>query len=226
MAERADADEAFSQIRTTLSKLCAIEVWTASTATDPLHPFAPRFCWEFFRADPDTLANLGRSLNSYKGGVAWVFGPSDIDGTCLVAAQHGRGQLVGYPPITANFPSSTQLLAPADAEFIERAVADIASLCAQKYLGLEHAATKVFDPGLAAPADPPSPTTPAVDFVERGVHVHGLFRTTQQTDVCSTSASPRRSGKQLRPTFLAKPVRFPFSAAYRRPSAPVFEDRK
>jgi len=89
-----------SQLKTTLSKLYPIEHWAASSTPDLRNPFAPRFCWKFFRPHPDDLARFGEVIRSYRGAVNWAFGaPEGNTAFCLVAAKPGRDQFAGYSPI-------------------------------------------------------------------------------------------------------------------------------
>ena len=177
MEQEPDAISGFSQLKTTLSKLYPIEDWTVSTRADAMHPFAPGFCWRFFRADPEILARLGEALRNYDGSISWVFGPSSADATCLVAAKRGSGQFVGYPPMSR--PEASLLKETAEQEsrpskeFMDQALADIPSLCShlERYLRLEGVSAKSFDSRLIAPHDPPSLETAPFDFVERGMHV-------------------------------------------------------
>jgi hypothetical protein len=168
--EKVDAISVSSQLKTTLSKLYPIERWTMSTKADAGYPFAPRFCWEFFRADSETLDRLSKAIRNYSGVVGWVFGPPlTNNGTCLVAAKRGVDEFVGYPPLNR---AMEQPSGPTE-EFIDQALSDIPNLCShlERYLGLEQLPAKSFDPGLIAPPDPPSLDSVSIDFVERGMHV-------------------------------------------------------
>jgi hypothetical protein len=173
--KEADPLSVFSQLKTTLSKLYPIEHWAISSKADAAYPFAPRFCWKFFRADPETVGRLGEAIRDYKGSVSWVIGPPLNDATCLVAAKQGLGQFVGYPSIDR--PTEWQPLPTG--EFVGQALADIPHLCAhlERYLRLEHLAAKSFDPGLLAPPDPPSTDVTPFDFVERGMNVAWIVYT-------------------------------------------------
>jgi hypothetical protein len=174
MEHNAHVTPAFSQLRTTLSKLYPIEHWTVSTAVDPTQPYAPRFCWDFFRADPETLSRLGEALRNYEGSVSWVFWPShSANATCLVAVQRGAGQFTAYPPINTLEDFSLMESPPlATEEFVDKAVAGLLGLCThlERYLGLERSVSKSFDSRLVAPTDPPMESA-LPDFVERGTHV-------------------------------------------------------
>ena len=178
MAQKADPISVFSQLKTTLSKLYPIEHWTISTTADAINPFAPRFCWKFFRPDPEMLARLGEGIRSYKGNVNWVLGPPASNAPiCLVAARRNRNQFAGYPPISRPevFSSNVgmELESIPTQELIDQALADVSNLCShlERYLKLEGMPAKSFDSRLAAPHDPPSPESPPIDFVERGMHV-------------------------------------------------------
>lgn len=173
MKANTDAPSAFSQLAATLSKLYPIEQWTMSTAADAEYPFAPRFCWEFFRADPDRLSRLSEAFRSYKGRVSWMLGPPSANAICLVATRSGTNQFVGYPAVSQTQTPPKGLEPLADDEFVDQAVADVPSLCSylERYLGLEQSASKSFDPQLIAPPDPPPVESAPVDFVERGMHV-------------------------------------------------------
>lgn len=167
--EEAHSLSVFSQLKTSLSKLYPIEHWATSLKTDAAYPFAPRFCWEFYRADPETLGRLGEAIRDYKGNVSWVVGPPLNNATCLVAVNRGLGQFVGYPSIDR---AAEQQPLPTR-EFVDQALADVSKLSAhlERYLRLEHLAAKSFDPGLIAPPDPPSADAVPSDFVEQGMHV-------------------------------------------------------
>ena len=181
-----------------------------STKADAGYPFAPRFWWEFFRADSETLDRLSKAIRNYSGVVGWVFGPPlTNNGTCLVAAKRGVDEFVGYPPLNR---AMEQPSGPTE-EFIDQALSDIPNLCShlERYLGLEQLPAKSFDPGLIAPRDPPSLDSVPVDFVERGMHVKLGLSTgvvekieregsrVQVIGVCCTSALLRRNGDKLRP---------------------------
>jgi len=181
MVQKADPISVFSQLKTTLSKLYPIEHWTVSTTPDVMHPFAPRFCWGFFRPDAETLARLREGIRNYKGSVIWIFGPPEANAPiCLVAAKPGRNQFVGYPP----FSRPEDLFAKEGmepesiptAESIDQAVADVPNLCShlERYLKLEGMPAKAFDSGWIAPRDPPSLESSLVDFVEQGMHVASI----------------------------------------------------
>jgi hypothetical protein len=177
MLQKANADRAFSLLKTTLSKLYPVEHWTMSTTADAVYPFAPRFCWAFFRADPEMLGRLAEALRNYKGSMSWVFGPAPANTLCLVAAEPGSNQFVGYPPVSRSGALSAkegaeQLSGPTE-EFIDQAVTDVPYLCfyLEQCLGLEQLPPKSFDPQLIAPLDPPSVESAPFDFVERGMHV-------------------------------------------------------
>jgi hypothetical protein len=173
--QNVNATSTFSQLKTTLSRLYPIEYWTVSITADTLHPFVPRFCWEFFRADPEVLGRLGHAIREYKSRVNWALGPPSGSAFCLIAMRQ-QAQFVGYPPIG----QSTDLIATQEAgqqfapsaEFVDRALADVPFLCSylEKKLGLKGLPEKSFDPRLLAPSDPPTPdATP--DFYEPGMHV-------------------------------------------------------
>jgi hypothetical protein len=176
MVQKTDPISVFSQLKTTLSRLYPIEHWTVSTTADATDPFAPRFCWKFFRPDPETLARLGEGIRSYEGGVNWVLGPPASNAPiCLVASTRDRNQFVGYPPI--NRPEASNVGMERESiptqEFIDQALADVSNLCShlERYLKIEGLPAKSFDSLLAAPHDPPSPESAPIDFVERGMHV-------------------------------------------------------
>jgi hypothetical protein len=173
--EEADPLSVFSQLKTTLSKLYPIEHWAISSKADAAYPFAPRFCWVYFRPDPETLGRLGEAIRDYKSSVSWVIGPPLNNATCLVAAKQGLGQFVGYPSIDR--PAERQPLPTG--EFVDQALADVPNLCAhlEQYLRLEHLAAKSFDSGLISPPDPPSADVAPFDFVERGMHVAWIVYT-------------------------------------------------
>ena len=173
---------AFSQLKAILSRLYPVEHWTVSIAADAVHPLVPRFCWEFFRADPDSLSRLGNSLRNYKGNVSWVIGPPSGSAMCIVAMRHGANGFVGYPPIAGpeDLRASVEARPPFEpsADFIDRAVADIPSLCSylEQELGLKGLAEKLFDPRLVAPPEPPSSRATPFDFVEPGMHVAWIVK--------------------------------------------------
>jgi hypothetical protein len=168
--EKVDANSVFSQLKTTLSKLYPIEHWTMSTKAEASYPFAPRFCWTFFRPDPEALDRISEAIQQYRGDIGWVFGPSSPNATtCLVATKRGSDQFVGYAPISRGL---KEALEPSE-EFIAQALSDIPSLCShvEQYLRLDHLAPKSFDPRIVAPPDPPSADMVPPDFVEGGMHV-------------------------------------------------------
>jgi hypothetical protein len=191
MQENSNAASAFSQLRSTLSKLYPIEHWAASTTPDSTLPFVPRFCWEFFRPAPDTLRRLGDALRSYNGSISWVLGPPSAEGVCLVAAKAKNSNLfVGYPPVdNAQSLRSAEQLAPATENFVNEALTDIPNLCfhLEKQLKLDSLAPKPFEPALIAPNDPPSPEA-TLDFVERGVHVTWIIVQSGSTDNPKTAS--------------------------------------
>jgi hypothetical protein len=193
--EKIEATSVSLRLKTTLSKLYPIEHWAMSTRADAGYPFAPRFCWEFFRADPETLRRLSEAIRNYSGGVSWVFGPPSAGATCLVAAELGRGQFVGYPSIDGYPPVNgpmEPLTLPTE-EFIDKALIDIRSLCShlERDLGLEQLAAKSFDPRLIAPHDPPSVDIAPFDFVERGMHVAWIIHGGATESGAGKQASPR-----------------------------------
>jgi hypothetical protein len=172
---------AISQLKTTLSKLYPIEHWAASATPDLRNPFAPRFCWKFFRPDPDMLVRLGEVIRSYRGAVNWAFAaPEGNTPLCLVAAKPGSGQYAGYPPLNPlGGPLTKMEVEPmATQDLIARALADIPNLCShlERHLKLEDMPAKSFDPGLLAPPTAPSLETAPIDFVERGMHVAWIVR--------------------------------------------------
>ena len=181
MASRVDAIAAFSQLKTTLSKLYPIEHWTMSTTLDGTYPFAPRFCWQFFRADPETLRRLGEAIRSYPGDISWIIGPPLAKERCLIATMAGNS-FVGYPPISlgAILTKENEVAqSPPTEEFVNQALADVPKLCShlEGYLKLEGRSEKSFDYRLAVPADPPSLQSDPTDFVEPGMHVAWIVRT-------------------------------------------------
>jgi len=164
-------------LKDTLSRFYPIEHWTMSTSADALHPFAPRFCWNFFRPSPEAVRGLSEALSAYESSVRWIFGPPSARAMCIVAVRPGAKAFVGYPPIEQTgvlFPGrpiEQQFVATKD--FIDQALADIPHLCSflERRLGLERLPSKSFDPRWIAPTDPPSLETIPFDFVERGMHV-------------------------------------------------------
>jgi len=189
MVQNADPISAFSQLKTTLSKLYPIEHWAISTNPDAMHPLAPRFCWQFFRPDPEMLGRLGEAIRNYKGSVSWILGPPAAKAPiCLVAAEQGIDRFVGYPPIgrPEAFTSNMKQEPVPTEDFIDQALADIPNLCShlERYLRLESMPPKSFDSHLVAPNNPPSPEGAPVDFVERGMHVASIVQ--QNTGVVSS----------------------------------------
>ena len=176
LKQRADATTAFSPLKTTLAKLYPIEHSTISTIPSAVQPFAPRFCWEFFRPTPGSLTRFAEALRSYEGGIRWLFGPPEGSATCLVAVRSDISHFVGYPPMDqpniVPTITSDERQPQAAEEFINQALADVPNLCShlERYLGLERLSPQPFDPNLIAPKDPPSSEAVPVDFVERGMH--------------------------------------------------------
>jgi hypothetical protein len=176
MEQNADAVSASSQLKTTLRKLYPIEQWATSPKPHPLHPFAPRFCWEFFRADPEMLTRLGEAVRNYNGSICWVFRSSPANAFCLVATNRGSDRFVGYPPTSrpevSTVTESTEQQSGPTEEFRDQALADVPNLCShlERYLRIESSAAKSFDPRLIAPPDPPPFESTPFDFVERGMH--------------------------------------------------------
>ncbi len=183
MEQELDTISVFSQLKTTLSKLYPIERWAASTTANAKQPFAPRFCWEFFRADPEVLARLGQAFRDYKGTVSWVFGPPSGSAICVVAVKDGQ-QFVGYPPLGRSDASAvingTERESLSTREFIDQAIADVPNLCShlERVLELGNLPSKSFDSRLIAPSDPPFLDSAPSDFVERGMHVAWIVHRT------------------------------------------------
>lgn len=176
MAQEEEDISASSQLKTTLSKLHPIEEWSATRAPHALNPFAPRFCWRFFRPDPEVLRRLGEGIVSYKGAVRWMIGPPEgRTPICLVATEPGRNQFVGYPLASSlgEHLAKMKVEPMASDELIARAMADIPNLCSylERYLKLEDTPAKSFDPRLVCPPVSPPLEGPLEDFVERGMQV-------------------------------------------------------
>lgn len=197
MVGRNDAKSVFSTLNATLSKLYPIERWTISTTPDRLHPFAPRFCWEFFRPTPEDLGRLGEAIQKYTGNVSWLFGPPSGSAICLVAAKRDARGFVGYPPSgksETRFVGGNAGQIVVTEEFIDEAIADVPSLCSylERHLGLESLPPKSFDPQLTAPHDPPSPESDPVDFVERGTHTAWIVYEDRAGLVAINEVGPRQ----------------------------------
>jgi len=179
MSQNIDAISAFLPLRAALSKLYPLERWAVSTTCTATYPLAPRFCWEFFRADPETLRRLGEALRRYEGSVSWLFGPPSAGAMCLVAAPRGIDQFVGYPPMAElDFLPEGDRRRAMNEDFVAQAVADVSNLSRylERYFKLEGLVPKAFDPRLTAPAEPPRVEGDPVDFVEPGMHVAWIMR--------------------------------------------------
>jgi hypothetical protein len=200
MEQKADVNSVFLRLKTTLSKLCPIERWTVTAMPDALHQFAPTFCWEFFRPDPEMLARLSEAVRSYDGSVGWGFGPPSANAICLVPVERGSKQFVGYPPIDRpeafSFKDGAQQKTITSKEFIDQAVADVPQLCSylERHLRLENLAPESFDSRLIAPPDPPSFEGAPFDFVERGMHVAWILHgsSTAGQEGSNTALTDRR----------------------------------
>ena len=139
----------------------------------------PRFCFHFFRIEPQALSRLFIALDSYHGAVIW----SPMD-SCISAFVQ-RPQFEGVAPTQENIPTVETLKRWEDAirnppkpdpEFVKKAVADIPHLCQylETQMGLADREPKDFDTEvLAKEALANSPGT-FENFVERGDHMPTL----------------------------------------------------
>jgi hypothetical protein len=177
---RESKSSVFLQLKNTLSKLYPIEESSFAIEPTDSYPFAPRFCWKFYRPDVEGSKRFGEAIRSYRGRVRWVLGPGIKELSCIVATNDEPGsdsqRIVGYPPVAAT-PSGSLSdsgnLAMVNEQFVELAIADLPDFIEhlERSLHLEAVGPKSFDASMIAPLQPPPLGLVPPDFVERGMHV-------------------------------------------------------
>jgi hypothetical protein len=159
------------RLRTTLGKMHPIEESEVTfTGVGKDHMGGPRFCWRFFRPNPDTFRRLAEAVSNFSGNLYWIVYASGSL-SCIAPSEYGPGSSF-YSPVEEKRPlDHMNRQGSLNEEFVAAALNEVPALCAhiEGALGLENRPTKVFDPASVAQQGPPSPNVELTDFVEPGM---------------------------------------------------------